>query len=143
MLKLLQNKFSLRLFLFVCVGTISFILDATVLYILIFDLGWGYYISRVVSFLTAVPFSWLMNRMLTFRDTATDNRRREYTLYLLIQGAGALLNFVLYSVCILLSSTMKDYPVIALGIGSLVAMLFNYKALERFAFTGKTEARTE
>jgi putative flippase GtrA len=140
--KTAKKKYSIKLFLFVCVGALSFILDASILSLLIFDFGWGHYISRVVSFLVAVPFSWLLNRMLTFRETATDNRKREYTLYLAIQGTGALLNFLIYSACIFFSSTMMDYPVLALAVGSGVAMLFNFTALERFAFTGKAEANT-
>jgi len=139
----LHKNFANRIVLFVCVGTIGFVLDASILSILIFDLGWGYYISRIVSFSAAVPFSWILNRMLTFRGSATTNRTREYTLYMIIQGAGALLNFTIYSACIYYSSVMKNYPVLALAIGSAIALAFNYSALQRYAFTGRAETKLE
>jgi putative flippase GtrA len=133
----LKKNISTRIFLFLCVGTIGFIVDATVLSILIFEFGWGHYISRVASFLVAVPCTWMLNRRLTFRETATANRTREYSIYLVIQGTGALLNFSVYSACIYFSSLMFDFPVLALAIGSGTAMLFNFLNMQRYAFTGQ------
>lgn len=88
-----------------------------------------------------MPFSWILNRMLTFRGSATANRTREYTIYMVIQGTGALLNFAIYGTCIFFSAFMKNYPVLALAIGSVVALVFNYTTLQRYAFTGQTEAK--
>jgi len=136
-----QKRFPVKIFLFLCVGAIGFVLDASILSILIFDFGWGHYISRIVSFSVAVPFSWLLNRMLTFRGSATANRTREYTIYMAIQGAGALLNFTIYGTCIFFSALMKNYPVLALAIGSVVALVFNYTTLQRYAFTGQPAAK--
>jgi putative flippase GtrA len=90
----------------------------------------------VASFLVAVPCTWFLNRRLTFSEAATTNRTREYSIYLLIQSAGAALNFAIYSACIFFSSLMFDFPVVALAIGSVTAMLFNFVALQRYAFTG-------
>jgi len=136
MITQVQKKIAIKIFLFLCVGTIGFIVDATILSILIFKFDWGRYISRVASFLVAVPCTWMLNRRLTFRETATDNRTREYSIYIVIQGTGALLNFAVYSACIYSSSMMFDFPVLALAIGSVTAMSFNFLAMQRFAFTG-------
>jgi putative flippase GtrA len=119
MLRMLYKKLPHRLFRFLCVGAIGFVIDASILSMLIFDFGWGHYVSRVVSFGVAVPFSWLLNRMWTFKGAATNNPKREYTIYMTIQATGALLNFAIYSTCIFLSSTMMNYPVLALAIGSV------------------------
>ena len=139
MIKSLYNKLPRRLCAFLCVGAMGFVLDASILSTLIFDFGWGHYISRVVSFGVAVPFSWLLNRIWTFRSNATTNRTREYSIYLAIQATGAGLNFAIYSTCIYLSDTFMDYPVAALAIGSGFALLFNYTAVRRYAFTGATQ----
>jgi len=135
----LQKTISTKAFLFLCVGTIGFIVDATVLWILIFEFDWGHYIARAASFLVAVPCTWILNRKLTFSEAATANRTREYSIYLFIQSAGALLNFAVYSACIFFSSLLFDFPVVALGIGSVTAMVFNFVALQRYAFTGSRE----
>ena len=137
MLTKLYKKLPHKLIRFTCVGAVGFGVDAAVLTILIFDFGWGHYISRVVSFGVAVPCTWLLNRNWTFKASATTNRAREYTAYITIQTIGALLNFAIYSACIFYSSTMMRYPVLALTIGSGIAMLFNFLALQRYAFTGK------
>jgi putative flippase GtrA len=138
MIKSLYKKLPERLYAFLCVGIIGFIVDASILSTLIFDFGWGYYVSRLVSFGIAVFCTWLLNRLWTFRDSATDNRTREYSIYLTIQTIGASLNFAIYSLCILLSDAFLTYPVAALAIGSGCAMFFNYAAMRRFAFTGQT-----
>jgi len=135
-----QKETSTKAFLFLCVGTIGFIIDATVLWLLIFEFDLGHYISRALSFLVAVPCTWILNRRLTFSEAATNNRTREYTAYLLIQTAGALLNFAIYSGCVFFSSLMFNFPVLALAIGSATAMLFNFGALQRYAFTGRAGA---
>lgn len=143
MVTFLQKAIPIKIILFLFVGAIGFALDASILSILIFDLGWGHYVSRVVSFGVAVPFSWILNRMLTFRGSATANRTKEYSIYMIIQGAGALLNFAIYGTCIFFSAFMKNYPVVALAIGSVVALVFNYTALQRYAFTGQAETKLD
>ena len=139
MITQLQKNIAIKLALFLCVGTIGFIVDATVLSILIFKFDWSRYIARVASFLVAAPCTWMLNRRLTFRATATANRTREYSMYMVIQGTGALLNFAVYSACIFFSSLMFNFPVLALAIGSGTAMLFNFLALQRYAFTGQAD----
>jgi putative flippase GtrA len=135
----LKKTTSAQAFLFLCVGTVGFIIDATVLSILIFEFGLGRYIARAISFLVAVPCTWMLNRNLTFRKAATANRTREYSVYLFIQSTGAFLNFSVYSACIFFSSLMFDFPVLALGIASVTAALFNFAALQRYAFTGNRD----
>lgn len=132
----LQNKQLTKLVRFTCVGTVGFGVDAAALSIFIFVFGWNPYISRVLSFGIAVPCTWILNRLWTFSSSATDNRGREYSQYFTIQTLSALLNFAIYSACIFFSTTMMKYPVLALTIGSGVAMYCNFTALQKYAFTG-------
>jgi putative flippase GtrA len=136
MIKSLYNKLPDRLFAFLCVGVVGFAVDAVILQTLIFDFGWDYYRSRLASFAIAVLCTWLLNRIWTFKDKATDNRTREYSIYLIIQSIGASLNFAIYSACIFVNDIFLSYPIAALAIGSICAMFFNFAAMRRFAFTG-------
>ncbi|MGI9315841.1 MAG: GtrA family protein [bacterium] len=140
MLRTLRKKIPKRLIAFACVGAYGFLLDASILSVLIFKFGWNPYISRIISFGLALPFSWLLNRIWTFRGQASDNRTREYSIYAIIQSMGALLNLAIYSICIYSSAFMIAYPIVALAIGSGIALLFNFLMLKRYAFTGKTNS---
>ena len=140
MMKQLQNKLPSGLPQFAIVGTVGFIVDALILNLLIFEFDWGYYTARIASFGIALPCTWILNRIWTFRHQASANRTIEYSLYAVIQTTGALLNFAIYSRLIYVSDFAKQYPIIPLAIASLCAMLFNFFAARRFAFTGSTPA---
>jgi putative flippase GtrA len=122
---------------FVVVGTVGFAVDATILAILVHEYGWGHYTARVVSFAVAVTVTWLLNRRFVFASARTINRRSEYTRYLTVQGMGMAINFLTYSLCIATNQMMDRWPVIALAVGSIVALLFNYVGARMFVFTGE------
>ncbi|MEJ2138464.1 MAG: GtrA family protein [Gammaproteobacteria bacterium] len=136
MLKFILNKLPKRLLPFAVVGAFGFVLDASILSRLIFEFNWDHYTARIASFGIALPFSWFLNRIWTFRNQASDNRSREYSVYVVIQTAGALLNFSIYGSLVFASAFAKQQPVLPLAIASICAMLFNFYAVRRFAFTG-------
>ncbi|MCP4001092.1 MAG: GtrA family protein [Gammaproteobacteria bacterium] len=123
---------------FVAVGAAGFIVDATILAILVHGYQWGDYTARLVSFAVAVTVTWLLNRNYVFADTQTHNRRSEYTRYLTVQGIGITINFLVYSLCISNNPLMDRWPVLALAVGSTVALIFNYIGARIFVFTGET-----
>jgi putative flippase GtrA len=123
---------------FVVVGTAGFIVDASILAVLVHGYQWGDYTARLVSFAVAVTVTWLLNRSYVFADTRTHNRRSEYTRYLTVQGMGMAINFLIYSLCLISSPLMDEWPVLALAVGSAVALIFNYAGARIFVFTGKT-----
>jgi putative flippase GtrA len=122
---------------FVVVGTAGFIVDATILALLVHGYQWGDYTARLVSFAVAVTVTWLLNRSYVFSDTRTHNRRSEYTRYLTVQGMGMAINFLIYTLCLISSPLMDRWPVLALAVGSAVALIFNYAGARIFVFTGK------
>ena len=139
MINSLLEKIPRRWLRFLCVGTLGFVVDAVVLMLLILGFGWGPYSARFISFGVAVPVTWLLNRTWTFRENATSNLMREGTVYLFMQIVGAALNLGIYSAGVYLSSTMREYPLVALALGCGSAMLFNYWAMKRFAFTANQQ----
>lgn len=123
---------------FVVVGGIGFVVDASVLASLVHGYGWGDYTARVVSFGIAVTVTWYLNRRYAFSASQTEDRKKEYTRYLAVQGTGMAINFLVYSLCIETSELMDTWPVIALAVGSAVALVFNYAGSRLFVFVGTT-----
>jgi putative flippase GtrA len=130
---------------FAVVGSVGFVVDASVLQILVSWFGVGLLIGRVFSYLAAATVTWFLHRIYTFRAqlSSPDNRSASsFTLldqwfrFILTNGVGASLNYGIYVICILSSDLCRAYPVIGVAIGSLVAMVFNFAISKRFVFTG-------
>jgi putative flippase GtrA len=60
-----------QLGLFTLVGAAGFLIDAGMLLLLANVLGVNIYVARLLSWLAAATFTWLLNRTLTFRDRDT------------------------------------------------------------------------
>ena len=120
---------------FAWVGAIGFLVDATVLTLLIRVYGWDHYSARLISFGAAVTVTWYLNRRWTFSQHATTNRKTEYSRYFSVQTVGALLNYGIYAALIAANQTLAHYPVVPLAAGSTVAMVFNFAAAKRFVYT--------
>jgi putative flippase GtrA len=124
---------------FFVVGAIGFVVDASILAILGHGYDWGDYSARGISFAVAVTITWALNRSYVFAEQRTHNRRSEYTRYLLVQGTGMAINFLVYAFCIASNELMDQWPVLALAVGSAVALIFNYTGSRVFVFTGQSD----
>lgn len=121
---------------FIIVGGIGFIVDASILAILVHGYGWGDYTARIVSFAVAVTATWYLNRRYVFYARKTPDRRREFSRYLAVQLTGMAINFLAYSLCIANVEIMDQWPVLALAVGSAVALFFNFAGARLFVFHG-------
>lgn len=113
------------------VGVAGFVVDATVLALLIGILGpyWG----RALSFLCAVVATWALNRRFTFPDRSSGyGLVPEFARYFAAMLGGGALNYAVYA--LLLQATGHDgaWPYVAVAAGSLCGMALNL-ALARFA----------
>ena len=70
----------------------------------------------------------------TFSHAVSSSPGQEWFRYALVSMSGNLVNFLVYVVCIRLSQTMYSYPQTALAIAAIVALVFNYLGLSRYAF---------
>ncbi len=129
-------KLSRRPLSFAAVGTVGFAVDAAAFLFFFYLLGFGHYTSRVAAFLCAVSLTWVLNRTYTFRAAATANKAKEYAGYVVVQTMGALINIVIFGLCIESSTMFFEFPVLALTLGSVVAMFFNYAGAYRFVYRG-------
>lgn len=119
---------------FAVVGTIGFIADASALQLLIKVIGMGLFSGRLVSFLFAATVTWILNRTYTFRAGNTGKRTGEWVRYVFVNGIGGVINYGVYAACILSFSVAREYPVLGVAVGSLVAMMFNFFANRHLVF---------
>ncbi|MEA3497578.1 MAG: GtrA family protein [Campylobacterota bacterium] len=109
------------------VGTVGFIVDASVLLYLVHIENFGIIFARVISFIVAVFTTWILNRYFTFsKHQKRDTKTKEYLKYLSIQTFGAGVNFLVFFGLIYLFESLKDILIIPLAIASIVAMFFNF-----------------
>lgn len=116
------------------VGVIGFAVDACILQLLVSMARWSPYSARIISFGLAVTVTFILNRAWTFRHRQVKSTRTAYARYFLIQSIGALINLAVFYVCIFLLPALHRWPVIALAVGSGVAMFFNFAATRRHVF---------
>ncbi len=116
---------------FVFVGTIGFLVDAVFLQTL-FLLGYGPFISRAFSVVIAMTATWYLNRTIVFRTS--NARGSEYLRHLAAQSVGMIVNVGVYAGLLLALPALQELPVIALIVGSLAAMVFNYFSAKFWTF---------
>ncbi|MEO1203165.1 MAG: GtrA family protein [Pseudomonadota bacterium] len=114
------------------VGAFGFVVDASVLSVLVLVLDQGLYLSRFVSFTLAATATWLVNRAVVFQPA--NRTAQEYMGYLLVQIAGAGVNLGIYVILLHYSPALGAWPVVPLAVGAGVALLFNFFLLKRFVF---------
>ncbi len=118
-----------RVFLFIIAGGIGFIIDSGVFIYLYYIESIGISSSRILSFFTAVFFTWLLNRRYTFNTEKNKTRKektKEYLLYFKAQSIGAVINFAIFFTLVYSLNTFKQMPILALATGSITAMFYNY-----------------
>ena len=136
MREFLINRLPAGFAAFLLVGGVGFVVDASILATLVHRYEWGDYTARMVSFPVAVVVTWLLNRRFAFPGGATARRGQEYTRYLGVQTVGSLINFAVYSLCIATIPVMDLWPVLALAVGVMVQIPFNFIGMQKFVFTG-------
>lgn len=114
-------------------GAIGFVVDASVLTLLVNGFDWNHYTARVVSFALAVTVTWLLNRTWAFARTA--NARSEYARYFVVQGIGAAINLGTYVAVIEIFPGLAKIPVVPLAVGAAPALVFNFLASRSLVFT--------
>lgn len=118
---------------FSLIGSAAFVLDASVLTGLLW-LGLGPMSGRLMSFLTAVTFTWYFNRLFTFKN----NDRRyfsQWCKFLSANAVGGLINLGVYGVAIQLSSYFAANPVLGVGLGSIAGLASNFYLSKRLVFS--------
>ena len=116
------------------IGTIGFVVDTVVLYFMLYNLDAGYYLGRLVSYIFAASTTWFLNHHYTFQTNSDVNKHKQWLIFLVTNSFGGVINYGVYAVLITLYATFKEYPVLAVGIGSLSGLIINFILSKRIVF---------
>ena len=128
-----------QFFRFAVVGAGGFFVDGLLLVLLI-TLDWSLLLARLGSFACAVSIAWYFNRIWTFNKTGVAKARvvKQYGYYLTAQLIGAGINFGTFFLVIHWFPFLSSEPLIALTVGSSVAMCFNYVLAKKIVYAEVT-----
>jgi putative flippase GtrA len=133
----MRRHWRYEFFLFGIAGTVGFVVDAAVLHVAHFVFLINLVLSQLLAYFIAVYCTWLINRRLAFVHLATENKRSEFSRYLMATGVGAILNNGTYLLAIWLWALADHYPVVAVALGSLAGMGFNFVATRGWVYGKK------
>jgi len=122
-----------KLFLrFALVGVAGFLVDTGTL-TLALSLGTDLYTGRIFSFFSAVSATWYMNRIYTF--TSQDpHLLREWGRFVSANAVGGLINYATYALLVSTIGLFTSYPIAAVGVGSVVGLLWNFTVSDQLVF---------
>lgn len=129
---MIRYKFSKSFFKFCVVGSIGFLVEAIIIETIKHLLPSFLVYVRFLSFPTALLVTWALNRMFVFESKKS--RTKEIIKYTIVQSTGAFLNIAIYTILLITNSFFREYPLIALGIGSGVALISNYTLSKSWVF---------
>ena len=120
---------------FALVGVFGFLVDVAVLYAML-AIGFDHVSGRLASFVTAVTLTWYLNRRFTFSDFASPNFFAEWVKFVTANLGGASINILVYLAIMSLDFATSIIVAIAVAIGSLSGMAFNYTTSWTLVFRG-------
>ncbi len=123
----------MEIFQFIIVGGCGLIVDL-ITYGLLLVLGLPHLLARGLAYWPAVTFNWFFNRIMTFKERPKTPPLKQWVTYAGSSGVGFLLNWGTYA---LLTTTMEffeTYLVLALFVGVLVGMVFNFLMASNIIF---------
>ena len=130
--KRLSRMTGFRFMAFCIAGTLGFIADVAVLWLVLDQLG--LYLGRVVSFMVAVTVTWIVNRHLAFHDRRATAWSREWARYIVANSAGAVLNYGTYVLMVSTLSLAATYPYLGVAAGSIAGLVLNFTASNFLVF---------
>ncbi|MDD2658638.1 MAG: GtrA family protein [Methylococcales bacterium] len=116
------------------VGIAGFIVDSAVLYLGLYLLGLNLYSGRVLSYLVAASATWALNRLYTFSNSARTGIGRQWSLFLIVNSIGGFVNYGVYAALVSSIDLFTEYPVLAVAIGSVMGLVFNFSLSRSLVF---------
>jgi putative flippase GtrA len=118
------------------VGGFGFLVDAGVLHLLVSHYGIGLLLARAGSFLCAATATWAANRAFTFSAPPRLGRALlgEWAAYFVASLGGGAVNYLVFAVAIRASHLLHDFPTLAVALGTLVGMIFNFLMYSQYVF---------
>jgi putative flippase GtrA len=125
---------------FAIIGGVGFVVDTTVLAA---DTGWlglDPFKGRVLSMFCAMTCTWLGNRYFTFSDLRARGSLgaifHEWSKFVAANIVGALVNYGVYAALLHFASPPFNNKYVALVVGVLVGLIFNFTLSKKLVFKG-------
>ena len=120
------------------VGIIGFIVNAGLVEALVKNTGplW----AQTIAFPAAATVTWSLNRRYTFGASRLAPHY-EWLRYVLANSVGWAVNNGAYLAIIISSPDVYNHPAIAVAVGSLAGMLFNFTASKNVVFSSDDHIR--
>lgn len=119
---------------FAAVGVVGFFADSAALLYATRLLGLDLYSGRAFSFLVAATTTWALNRRFTFTGGAHEPPARQWLKFLGANALGGLANYGVYAALITFSSMFAARPVLAVAMGSIAGLAFNFTVNKLWVF---------
>ena len=119
---------------FSTVGAIGFVVDSLILYSCLFFLEMNIYSGRVVSYIVAATTTWLLNRWYTFSRSGRLGVGRQWSFFLAVNTLGGIVNYGVYSVLVSKWMLFSTTPVLAVALGSVAGLAFNFTLSKALVF---------
>ena len=129
----------LSLLRFAAIGALGLPVDAGVLWLMTHRAGFDPYSGRVISWLSAASFTWIGNRYFTFSATRARGLlaiAKEWLRFLAANAVGGLVNVGLYSTLVRFAPPPIDNLYVALVVGVLAGLVFNFTLSKTMVFKG-------
>ena len=138
-MNLLAKLSRLPLLRFAVIGTLGLPVDAGVLWLMTHRMGLDPYSGRVISWLSAASFTWIGNRYFTFRAARARGLLatvKELLRFLAANAVGGLVNVGFYSTLVRFAPPPVDDLYVALVLGVLAGLVFNFTLSKTMVFKG-------
>ncbi|MDE2623956.1 MAG: GtrA family protein [Betaproteobacteria bacterium] len=123
-----------EILLFALAGTLGFVVDASLVTALHRWFGADLVSAKAVGFSLAVTVTWALNRRLAFAGAPLRHPLREWGHYVWTNGIGGLVNNGTYLLAVFSVDFLARQPALAVALGSLAGMFFNYFAARHWVF---------
>jgi putative flippase GtrA len=123
---------------FMLIGFIGFMVDATVLHLLVSGAGARPIVGRIGSFFCSSFVTWRLNRRYTFAGRSTGNGSfGEWLSYLWTSAMGAVINYAVFVVLVLTVPAVAAAPTLGVAAGSIAGMIVNFTLYKFVVFRSR------
>ncbi len=115
---------------FALVGTLGFVVDAGLLWLIRSAVAIDPRAARLASFAVAVTVTWFCNSRFTFDAPLS---ARSWARYVAANSMGALFNYAVFAALVTLSAWFAGLPEAAVAVASVLALGVNFVASKYYA----------
>jgi putative flippase GtrA len=143
-----QVKFGLPIFpsnliRFGLVGSLGFIIDASILAALVHVLDWRPLAARVVSIAVAVLATWRLHRHWTFNAGRKRPPISQSLMYASFQLVTVSINYLIFSILVLGGGVWRTHPVLAVAVAAIACMGLSYMLSRHITFASPRNWNTQ